>query len=183
MVQRRICVWILAIASALLLVFILTPSSPVRRHGAQYVLYVPGLSSHLLHSPLKGENVTENLTQTVNAKQSEKCQSLRYAYRKIRVQGRNEGSLPNPLSLADDYLDAEVFGDVDVFLDTVPDDQKYVVLVIADSFYRNITINWMCVLHRTSLHMLNHLLVLSMDRELHEYLQSKGISSVFTPPE
>ena len=76
-----------------------------------------------------------------------------------------------------------MFGDVDFFLDSVPDDQNYVILVIADSFYQNMTINWMCVLHRTSAPMLKHLLVLSMDRDLHTYLGSVGVSSVYAAPE
>ena len=121
---------------------------------------------------------------TVNAKpQAEKCRSLRDTYKVIGAQGRKDMSLPNPLAAAENYLKAEVFGDVDSFLETLPDNQNYVILVIADSFYRDMTINWMCVLYKTSAPLLRHLLVLSMDKELHTYLDNNGISSVFAQPE
>ena len=58
-------------------------------------------------------------------------------------------SFPNPLAAVDNYLKAEVIGD-DFFLDTLPDDQNYVIVVIADLFYRDMTINWMCVLYNMS---------------------------------
>lgn len=182
--QRRIrciCVWTLVLASALLLAFILSPYSPATRHGAQYVI------GPVIHPPshsLLPQREELNVTVVESSEsQSELCRSLRVAYRASGVQRLNEASLPNPLALADNYQEAEVFGDVDFFLDSVPDDQNYVILVIADSFYRNMTINWMCVLHRTSAPMLKHLLVLSMDRDLHTYLGSVGISSVYASPE
>ena len=180
--QRRIrciCVWTLVLASALLLAFILSPYSPATRHRAQYVL---GPVTHPPSHSLPREELNVTVVESSES-QSELCRSLRDAYRAIRVQSLNEASLPNPLALADNYQEAEVFGDVDFFLDSVPDDQNYVILVIADSFYQNMTINWMCVLHRTSAPMLKHLLVLSMDRDLHTYLGSVGVSSVYAPPE
>ena len=171
------------LTSVLLLVFLLPLSSLTKRHGAEYsILPITHLPFHSLQSPLNKKKLT--MMVIINAaSQAEKCQSLRDAYRVVVAQRCEDMSLPDPLTVADNLLKVEVFGDVDFFLNTLPDDQNYVILVIADSFYRDMTINWMCVLYKTSALLLRHLLVLSMDKELHTYLDNNGISSVFAQPE
>ena len=169
---RFICVWVSVLVSALLFAFLLAPSSGAATYGTADASLPLALNhTQSLHFPSKTTLMVDHETEV------KRCRSIKDS---AKLHNSKDRSLPNPLATADRYLEAEVFADINTFLDTLPDGEKYVLLVIADSFYRDMTINWVCVLFRTSPSLLKHVLVLSMDDKLHTYMLSKGISSVFT---
>lgn len=172
---RFICLWVSVLVSALLFAFLLAPS---QYRAATHGTPDSTLSITLNHTePLHSEFPSKTILTVDPDSQAKRCRPLKDA---TRLHNSKDRTIPNPLATAEHYLEAAVFADIDSFLNTLPEGEKYVLLVIADSFYRDMTINWVCVLYKTSAPLLNHVLVLSMDEELHTYLRSKGISSVLT---
>ena len=115
----------------------------------------------------------------------EKCKLIKRAIENKAVieSWRKTGNVPpNPVVTFENYQESQTIKELDrCLLRSGSRLQKgdFVVLVVANKLYMNVTLNWLCVLRKNVPHLYKHVLVVNLDEDFHSLLQKMEARSVY----
>jgi hypothetical protein len=140
-------------------------------------------------SPVHLSTKSSEIVQ-IASKRREHCDTLKNETKreanKTRDYWWNKGDLPpNPRVTVKNYKESRTIKDIDwhmVQLRSRQHKQDFVILVVSNKLYANITLNWLCVLKKNVPRLVEHVLLLTLDREFHSLLTSMSVMSVYISP-
>ena len=132
-----------------------------------------------------GTEVNDTDTEKLIDNWRENCKLIKSAVENESVieSWRKTGNVPpNPVVTLQNYQESQTIKELDRRLlgsGSRLQKEDFVVLVVANKLYMNVTLNWMCILRKNVPHLYKHVLVVSLDKDFHSLLQKIEVRSVY----